>query len=184
MFHCNGWCFPWAVTAASATHIPLRKIDYDIIWSLLKNHGVTHYCGAPTVQTFLTNNPNKAKLEKEVQVMVAGSPPSPSLISSMLSLNLNPVHVYGLTETYGPTSICVPQPEWNDLDPSAQAEKVSRQGVNNIVSDPIRVVNAETMVDVPPDGRTLGEIVMRGNVTMTGYLHDPKATEKAFKGGW
>lgn len=97
MFHCNGWTFPWAVTAASATHIPLRKIDYDLIWDLLKNHGVSHYCGAPTVQTFLTNNPHKSKLSKEVKVMVAGSPPSPSLIASMQALNLVPVHVYGLT---------------------------------------------------------------------------------------
>ncbi|KAI9006867.1 AMP-dependent synthetase and ligase [Hyaloraphidium curvatum] len=184
MFHCNGWTFPWAVTAASATHVTLRKIDYDVIWDLLKNHGVTHYCGAPTVQTFLIANPNKVKLQNGVKVMVAGSPPSPTLIAQMTELNLLPIHVYGLTEVYGPTSICVPQEQWDSLDAAQKSEMVSRQGVNNIVSDGMRIVDPETMLDVAADGKTMGEILMRGNITMTGYLDDPKATEKAFKGGW
>ncbi|KAJ3217990.1 hypothetical protein HDU67_006890 [Dinochytrium kinnereticum] len=183
MFHANGWCFPWAVTAVGACHVIIRKVDYDIIWKTFLDVGVTHYCAAPTVQTQIVTHPNARRLERTVKTMVAAAPPSPTLLESMLALNLVPVHVYGLTETYGPTSVCAWQDEWKSMPPVEQAVKVARQGQGYIMSDEIRVVNAD-MTDTPWDATTMGEVVMRGNIVMMGYLNDEKATKEAFRGGW
>src|ERR687888_1071697 len=183
MFHCNGWCFPWAVTAMGARHVCLRKVVPATIWDFLDAEGVTHYNGAPTVHVAVVNHPAAHRLEREVTVTTGGAPPSPTLLARMTALNLRPVHVYGLTETYAPYTVCEPQPAWDSLDADEHAQRLGRQGVHNIVSDPIRVVD-EHMHDVPRDGVTLGEVVMRGNNVMKGYFRAPEATAAAFAGGW
>ncbi|MFL5654361.1 MAG: acyl--CoA ligase family protein [Ktedonobacteraceae bacterium] len=183
MFHCNGWCFPWAVTAVGATHVCLRKIDPEQIWDLFESEGVTHYNGAPTVQIVLVNHPKAHPVERQITVTVAGAPPSPTLLGRMKELNLRPIHVYGLTETYGPHTICEWHQEWDTLPVTEQARLLARQGQNNVTADRVRVVD-ETMNDVPRDAETMGEVIMRGNNVMKGYFENPDATAAAFKGGW
>jgi fatty-acyl-CoA synthase len=183
MFHCNGWCFPWAVTSVAACHVPLRALDPERIWELIDDEGVTHYNGAPTVQLMVINHPRAHKLERPVTVMVAAAPPSPTLFARMSELGFRIVHVYGLTETYGPITVCPDQPAWRDLPSDERAKLLARQGQAYISSDLIRVVDEE-MNDVPNDGQTMGEVVMRGNNVMSGYLDDDAATAKAFTGGW
>jgi fatty-acyl-CoA synthase len=183
MFHCNGWCFPWAVTAVGGTHVCLRKIDPERIWDSLEWEGVTHYNGAPTVQIFLVNHEKAHRLERQVTVMVAGAPPSPTLLGQLRALNMHPVHVYGLTETYGPYTVCEWHQEWNTLSHAEQARLLARQGQHNPLADPVRVV-AEGMDDVASDGWAVGEVLMRGNTVMKGYYRDPDTTANAFAGGW
>jgi fatty-acyl-CoA synthase len=183
MFHCNGWCFPWAVTAVGATHVCLRKIDPEQIWDLFESEGVTHYNGAPTVQIVLVNHPKAHPVERQITVTVAGAPPSPTLLGRMKELNLRPIHVYGLTETYGPHTICEWHQEWDTLPVTEQARLLARQGQNNVTADRVHVVD-ETMNDVPHDAETMGEVIMRGNNVMKGYFENPDATAAAFKGGW
>jgi fatty-acyl-CoA synthase len=183
MFHCNGWCFTWAVTAMGARHVCLRKVDPEMIWKLLEREGVTHYNGAPAVHLGVVGHRAAHRLEREVIVTIGGAPPSPTLLAKMAALNFRPVHVYGLTETYAPYTVCERQDAWADLPDDELARRLGRQGVHNIVSDPIRVVD-EQMRDVPRDGETMGEVVMRGNNVMKGYFEAPDATRVAFKGGW
>src|SRR5215203_726288 len=183
MFHCNGWCFTWAVTAMGARHVCLRKVDPKLIWELLEREGVTHLNGAPTVHLGVVTHPSAHRLEHEVTVTIGGAPPSPTLLARMSALNFRPVHVYGLTETYAPYTVCERQDAWADLPDEELARRLGRQGVHNIVSDPIRVVD-EQMRDVPRDGETMGEVVMRGNNVMKGYFEAPDATRVAFEGGW
>ena len=183
MFHCNGWCMPWAVTAAGGTHVCLRKVDPDRIWDLFVDEGVTHYSGAPTVHLSIVNHEKAHPLEQEVTVPTGGSPPSPTLLARMRELNLYPIHLYGLTETYGPVMSCTPYPEWEELDIERQARLNSRQGSTYNGSDLVRVVD-DDMEDVVMDAETLGEIVMRGNSVMVGYWNQADATAKAFRGGW
>jgi fatty-acyl-CoA synthase len=185
MFHCNGWCYPWAVTAIGATHVCLRKLDPATVWNLVHNAGVTHFCAAPTVLTALVNHPaaRERPLPRKLVISTAAAPPSPTIISQVEALGAEIIHVYGLTEVYGPYTVCEWQPHWNDLPPNEQARLKARQGVGYIVADDARVVDAE-MNDVPADGETIGEVVMRGNNTMKGYYNDPEATERAFRGGW
>jgi fatty-acyl-CoA synthase len=183
MFHCNGWCFPWAVTAVGATHVCLRKIDPSTVWDLFDTQGVTHYNGAPTVQIFLVNSPKAHRLDRQLTVTVAGAPPSPTLLGQLKALNIRPIHVYGLTETYGPYTICEWHAEWDQLSDAEQAHLLSRQGQNNVTADRVRVVDTE-MHDVPRDAETMGEVVMRGNNVMKGYYENPTATAQAFEGGW
>ncbi len=183
MFHCNGWCFTWATSAIAATNICLRKLEPGYIWELLEKENVTHYNGAPTVQIGLVNHPAAKRLEREVTVTVAGSPPSPTLIGQLKELNFRPIHVYGLTETYGPITVCEWHNEWNDLPQEDQARLLARQGQNNLVADEVRVVD-EQMKDVPRDAQTLGEVVMRGNNVAKGYYDQSEATAEAFRGGW
>jgi fatty-acyl-CoA synthase len=183
MFHCNGWCFPWAVTAVGGRHVCMRKVDPETMWRLFEAEGITHYNAAPTVHVNLVNHPAAHRLEHEIVVSTGGSPPSPTLLARMAELNLRPIHLYGLTETYAPYTVCEPQEAWNELDAQTRARLYGRQGVHNIVSDPIRVVDLE-MRDVPRDGETPGEVLMRGNNVMKGYFDDPEATEIAFEGGW
>ncbi|HXO10177.1 MAG TPA: AMP-binding protein, partial [Solirubrobacteraceae bacterium] len=183
MFHCNGWCFPWAVTAVAACHVALRTLDPDRIWELIDTEGVTHYNGAPTVQLMVINHPRAHKLDRPVTVMVAAAPPSPTLFARMGELGFRIVHVYGLTETYGPTTVSPDQPAWRDLPLDRRAQLLARQGQAYISSDLIRVVDDE-MDDVATDGQAMGEVVMRGNNVMSGYFDDEAATAKAFAGGW
>jgi fatty-acyl-CoA synthase len=183
MFHCNGWCFPWAVTAAAATHVCLRRVEPGVIWRLLDDEGVTHFNGAPTVLVMVAGDPAAHVLERPVRVTTAAAPPSPSIIGRMEALGFAVNHVYGLTETYGPITICEWHREWDELEPDQRARLRARQGVGLITSDPVRVVDDE-MRDVPADAGTMGEVVMRGNNVMKGYFDDPEATATAFRGGW
>jgi fatty-acyl-CoA synthase len=183
MFHCNGWCFPWAVTAAGGTHVCLRRLEPAAIWRLLREEGVTHYNGSPTVQTMLVDHPAAARLERPVTAMVAAAPPSPTLLARLEALNIRVVHVYGLTETYGPHTVCVWQDEWGSLAADDRARLLARQGHGYTIADEVRVVDDE-MGDVPRDAATMGEVLMRGNNVMAGYFADPAATENAFRGGW
>jgi fatty-acyl-CoA synthase len=183
MFHCNGWCFTWGVTAVGGTHVCLRRVDPGAIWEAIDHEGITHYNGAPTVQIGVVNHPRAHRLARPVTVTVAGAPPSPTLLARLKELNLRPVHVYGLTETYGPHTVCAWHREWDDLPAEEQAAKAARQGQGYALFDLVRVVD-EQMTDVPRDGRTLGEVVMVGNNVMKGYFEQPEATAEAFRGGW
>ena len=183
MFHCNGWCTPWAVTAIGATHVCLRAVRADVIWKLLDGEGVTHLDGAPTVLTTIAEASQAHVLEREIVATVAGAAPSPTVIARMRELGARIVHVYGMTELYGPYTLNEWQAGWSSLPPADQARRQARQGVAMIQADPVRVVDAD-MDDVPRDGRTMGEIVMRGNNVMAGYYNDPEGTAEAFRGGW
>ena len=183
MFHCNGWCTPWAVTAIGGTHVCLREVRGDVIWRLIREHRVTHLNGAPTVVTTIMRADDAAPLDYLLTITTAGAPPSPTTILGMEKLGFRIVHVYGLTETYGPYSVNQYQRAWDDLEPEDARSAQSRQGVGMVCADWLRVVDAE-MNDVPADGATMGEVVMRGNNVMLGYYDDPAATEKAFEGGW
>jgi fatty-acyl-CoA synthase len=185
MFHCNGWCYPWAVTAIGATHVCLRKLDPDHVWRLIESAGVTHFCAAPTVLIALANAASAptAPLTRELIISTAAAPPSPTLIAQIESLGAEIIHVYGLTEVYGPYTVCEWQPHWNALPAPERARLKARQGVGYLVADDVRVVDEE-LRDVPADGLTIGEVVMRGNNTMKGYYRDPEATTTAFRGGW
>jgi fatty-acyl-CoA synthase len=183
MFHCNGWCFPWAVTAVAGRHVTLRAMDPDLIWELIDGEGVTHYNGAPTVQLMILNHPRAHRLDRPVTAMVAAAPPSPTLLGRMSELNLRVVHVYGLTETYGPITVSPEQEGWRELPAAQRAEHLARQGQGYVSADLVRVVD-EQMRDVAQDGQAMGEVVMRGNNVMSGYFRDEAATSKAFAGGW
>ena len=185
MFHCNGWCFTWAVTAAGATNVCLRKIDYGRILELIETEGVTHLCAAPTVLVGIANHPDSKPFARPLHVTTAGAPPSPHTILQMEELGATVTHVYGLTETYGPFTVCAWKTDWDGHEPHVRAKLKSRQGVPffNVGVDDLRVVD-EAMNDVPADGETPGEIVMRGNNVMKGYYDDPEATAHAFRGGY
>ncbi len=183
MFHCNGWCFPWAVTAAGARHVTMTAVDPQRVWELIDSEGVTHYNGAPTVQLMIINHPRAHRLDRPVTAMVAAAPPSPTLLARMSELNFRIVHVYGLTETYGPITVC-PEPDGErQLDAEQRARHLARQGQAYPSADLVRVVD-EQMNDIPQDGATMGEVIMRGNNVMSGYFNDEAATAKAFAGGW
>jgi len=183
MFHCNGWCAPWAVTAIGGTHVCLREVRGDAIWQQLRLHGVTHLNAAPTVVSSILNASAAGPLTRPVLITTAGAPPSPTTIADMERMGFTVVHVYGLTETYGPITLCQFQARWADLTVDQRAALQARQGVGMIAADVVRVVDDE-MADVPADGKTMGEIVMRGNTVMAGYYLDSKATAEAFRGGW
>jgi len=183
MFHCNGWCFPWAVTAAAATHVCLQKVEPAKAWQLLRQEGVTHLEGAPTVLSMLGYSPDARPLAHQVRLATGGAPPSPAILRRMAQLGFDVTHLYGLTETYGPAMICDWRPEWDDADEVTTARLKARQGVGNVIACTPRVVDAEG-VDVPADGTTIGEIALRGNNLMLGYLDDPDATAAATPDGW
>jgi fatty-acyl-CoA synthase len=201
MFHCNGWCFTWAVTAAGGTHVCLRSVDVAEIWRLLDADAISHLSAAPTVLTMIAegapgggssadatfarrNSASRISADRSVHVDTGGAPPSPSLLARLDRLGLRVTHLYGLTETFGPIVINEWQPQWNDLPPSDQARLRSRQGVSNIVAAPIRVVDLDGH-DVPADGETVGELAARGNDVMLGYYRDPETTAAVTTGdGW
>jgi fatty-acyl-CoA synthase len=193
MFHCNGWTYPWAVTAAGATHVCLPKVDPAAIFALVEAEGVTHFCAAPTVLISLANHPGAAPFSHPVHVVTAGAPPAPTTIAQIEALGATITQVYGLTETYGPVTVCAWQSQWNALAGAERARQKAKQGVPFVTLGPrdVRVVATdaalgypETLVDVPADGATQGEIVMRGNNVMKGYFADPEATAQAFAGGY
>lgn len=183
MFHCNGWTFPWAVTAVAGTHVCLRKVEPARIWELFETEGITHYCAAPTVQIGIVNEDAARPLDRRVTAAIAGAPPSPTLIGQLLELNIRPMHIYGLTETYGPMTTSGVHPEWEDLPLEERARLMARQGQGYVTADLVRVVDDE-MNDVPKDAETMGEIVMHGNMVAKGYFENEEATEEAFEGGW
>jgi fatty-acyl-CoA synthase len=183
MFHCNGWCYTWAVTAVGGTHICLRQFDPQLVWELLETEGVTQYNGAPTLNIMLVNHAQAHRLKQPVTVVIGGAPPSPTLLAQMQALNLHPIHAYGLTETYGPIALCEWHSEWDELGLNEQARLMARQGQGNVVTEPMRVVD-EGMNDVPRTGQMMGEVVMRGNHIMQGYFKNAEATSAAFRGGW
>jgi fatty-acyl-CoA synthase len=186
MFHCNGWCFTWAVTAACGTHVCLRKVEAAAVYRLIKQHGVTILCGAPVVLNLLANAPDsaKAKFDRIVEVVTGGAAPPSAIIEAMDRNGFHVTHLYGLTETYGPSTICAAQPSWDDLDLEGRARAMSRQGVPVATFEGILVADGETMARVPQDGQTIGELMLRGNSVMKGYLKNAKATSEAFRGGW
>jgi fatty-acyl-CoA synthase len=183
MFHCNGWCFPWAVAAAGGTQVCLRAVEPGAVWRIVREERVTHYCGSPTVQIGLVNHPDAAPLEQPVTALVAAAPPSPTLLARLAELNIRVVHVYGLTETYGPHTVATPRDGWDDQPLEERARLLARQGQGYTTADLVRVVD-DHMQDVPRDGTTMGEVVMRGNNVMAGYYAAPDTTETAFRGGW
>lgn len=185
MFHCNGWCLTWGVTAIGGLHVCLRRIDPERIWELLREEGVTHFSAAPTVLTMIADADGAAgpPLERRVAVQTGGSPPSPTLLARMHGLGMDVTHLYGLTETFGPIGINEWQSRWDGLDDAEQARLRARQGVGNVIAEPLRVVGVDG-ADVPCDGRTPGEIVARGNDVMLGYYEDDAATEAVTLGGW
>jgi fatty-acyl-CoA synthase len=184
MFHCDGWCLTWGVTAAGATHVCLRKVEPERIWELFDAEGVTHYSGAPTIHNSIVNHESAHPLEQSVVVPTGGSPPTPTLLKKMRDLNLHPIHLYGLTETYGPATINEWHAEWDDLPPDKRLSKRARQGVRYVALEGLDVMDSETMEQVPADGETIGEVMFRGNIVMKGYLKNKKATKEAFAGGW
>jgi fatty-acyl-CoA synthase len=183
MFHCNGWTFPWAVTAVSGTHVCPRKVEPARIWELFEDEEITHYCAAPTVQIGIVNEEGAHRLETSVTAAIAGAAPSPTLLGGLIELNIRPMHIYGLTETYGPMTTSGVHPEWEELDMDERARLMARQGQGYTTADLVRVVD-ENMNDVERDGETMGEIVMHGNMVAKGYFENEEATEEAFEGSW
>lgn len=185
MFHCNGWCFPWTIAAAAGTNICLRKVEAKTIFDMMRLHKVTHYCGAPIVHSTLINAPDEYKQGiSGVACLSAGAAPPVAIIEGMARMGFDLTHVYGLTETYGPAAVCAKHLEWNEKSIEQQAQLNSRQGVAALLQEGMTVLNPETLEPVPADGETMGEIMFRGNITMKGYLKNPKATQEAFAGGW
>ncbi|MGJ4881437.1 acyl-CoA synthetase [Bradyrhizobium sp. HKCCYLRH1065] len=186
MFHCNGWCFPWTMAAAAGVNVCLRKVEPTRIFELIKAHGVTHMCGAPIVYNVLINAPDapKGKRDKPVVGLIAGAAPPVAVLEGAESIGIKLTHVYGLTEVYGPASVCAEQPGWDDLPAPERARLKRRQGVPYPLQEAVTVLDPETMQEVPRDGETIGEVMFRGNIVMKGYLKNEKATQEAFAGGW
>lgn len=186
LFHCNGWCFAWTMAANAGTQVCLRQVEAGRIFTLMAEHRVTHYCGAPVVHSMLIEHPEdeRPELEQQVHGLIAAAPPPASVIEGMETLGIDLTHVYGLTETYGPATVCAKQSEWADLDVGERAARNGRQGVRSLLQDAMTVIDTETGAQVPHDGETMGEIVYRGNVVMKGYLKDPENTAEAFADGW
>ena len=186
MFHCNGWCFPWSVAAACGVSVSLRHVRVDAIYESIKEFGVNHFCGAPIVLNMLNNADDslKAGINHEVKVMTAGAAPPASVIEGMEAMGFKVTHVYGLTETYGPCVLCEWHSEWDELPAGERAKLKARQGVRAPMQEGLMVAHPETMEPVPQDGKTMGEIFIRGNLVMKGYLKNPSTTEESFQGGW
>ncbi|XP_031122506.1 probable acyl-activating enzyme 1, peroxisomal isoform X2 [Ipomoea triloba] len=186
MFHCNGWCLTWGVAAQGGTNVCLRNITAKGIFDKIDHHNVNHMGGAPTVLNMIINAPPDVKrpLPRKVAIMTGAAPPPPHVLFKMEELGFEVIHSYGLTETYGPGTICAWKPEWNSLPPSARAKLKARQGLHHIGMEVLDVKDPATMKSVPPDAKTIGEVMFRGNTVMNGYLKDLKATEDAFRGGW
>jgi len=185
MFHCNGWCFPWTITMLAGTHVCLRRVEASAIFQAIAAHGVTHLCGAPIVmQTVLDGVAKFPPVGRKIRMMTAAAPPPAAVLAAMQKAGFEVTHVYGLTEVYGPAVVCDWHRAWDDLPIDAQADLKARQGVRYHVQEGLMVADPETMKPVPADGKAMGEVMMRGNIVMKGYLKDQAATDKAFKGGW
>jgi fatty-acyl-CoA synthase len=184
MFHCNGWCFPWTVAAMAGTNVCLRRVEASAILGAIAEHGITHMCGAPIVLGMVLNAPGVQPLPAPVRVMTAGAAPPAAVLEGMGRLGFQITHVYGLTEVYGPVTVCAWNEDWDGLPEAERASILARQGVRYAVQEDMIVADPATLAPVPQDGTTMGEIMMRGNVTMKGYLKNPAATDEAFAGGW
>jgi fatty-acyl-CoA synthase len=186
MFHCNGWCFPWTMAANAGTNVCLRRVDVKLIFDAIREHGVTHMCGAPIVYNMLISAPAELRdgISHKVKGYIAGAAPPASTIEGAERLGFELTHVYGLTETYGPASVCAKQDAWQSLPLPDRARLNARQGVAGPLQEAMTVLDPDTMEPVPADGESIGEIMFRGNITMSGYLKNPTATEEAFAGGW
>ncbi len=186
MFHCNGWCYTWAVTAAAGTHVCLRRVDPALIYPLIRDEGVSHMCGAPIILNMLIHAPDEVKLafEQTVEIVTGGAAPPSAVIEAMEAQGFRVIHMYGLTECYGPATLCAWQEDWDGLDLQARSAKMARQGVSLLTLEHATVRDPESLAPLPADGETLGEIMLRGNTVMKGYLKNPAATEAAFRGGW
>ncbi|HWS13568.1 MAG TPA: acyl-CoA synthetase, partial [Rhodocyclaceae bacterium] len=186
MFHCNGWCFPWTMAANAGTNVCLRRVDPRLILEAIRAHRVTHYCGAPIVHSLIANAPEEWRrgIDHKVSGLIAAAPPPAAVIEGMAKIGFDLTHVYGLTETYGPAAVCAKHEAWRELPLEEQVRLNGRQGVRYHCQEGIAVIDPQTMQPVPRDGETMGEVMFRGNLTMKGYLKNPKATEEAFRGGW
>ncbi|NMG71235.1 acyl-CoA synthetase [Parazoarcus communis] len=186
MFHCNGWCFAWTLAANAGVNVCLRRVDPRLIFEAIREHKVTHYCGAPIVHSMLANAPAawREGINHKVSGLVAAAPPPAAVIEGMAKIGFDITHVYGLTETYGPAAVCAKHEDWADLPLAEQVVRNGRQGVRYHAQEGITVLDPETMEPVPWDNETMGEIMFRGNLVMKGYLKNPKATEESFRGGW
>jgi len=186
MFHCNGWCFPWSISVVAGTHVCLRQVRAKAMYEAIAEHGVTHLCGAPIVMSTLLNAPAEEKraLPHAVQFFTAAAPPPEAVLAQMAEAGFTVTHLYGLTEVYGPAVVNDWHDDWNGLPPAEQAALKARQGVRYGALEALDVLDPETMAPVPRDGKTMGEVMFRGNVVMKGYLKNPKATQAAFAGGW
>ncbi len=186
LFHCNGWCFPWSVAARAGVNVCLRKVEAQAIFDAIREHRISHYCGAPIVHNMLINAPDAQKqgIHHKVSAMVAGAAPPAAMIEGMEQLGFDLTHVYGLTETYGPAAVCVQHTEWSAMDIGERARLNARQGVQYHLQQAVAVIDPITMLPVPADGETMGEIMFKGNISMKGYLKNAKATLEAFEGGW
>jgi fatty-acyl-CoA synthase len=186
MFHCNGWCFPWSLSVVGGTHVTLRWVRSKAIWEALAEHGVTHLCGAPIVMSTILNAPaaEKKPLAHKVEFFTAAAPPPEAVLAAMADAGFNVTHLYGLTETYGPAVVNDWKLAWDELEGPARAAKKARQGVRYHALEDLTVMDPETMLRVPADGETMGEVMFRGNIVMKGYLKNPRATGEAFHGGW
>jgi len=186
LFHCNGWCMPWLLALQGGKSVCIRRVDPDRILDLVAVEHVTHYCGAPIVHAFIRDaaQRRRVRFDPPVEALIGGAPPPVSLLVDMAAIGVRLTHIYGLTETYGPASICEPQINWDDLDQAGQAERKRRQGVAYALQEGMIVMESDSTQPVPNDGMTLGEIGFRGNMTMMGYLKDSQASDRAFEGGW
>ncbi|MEO1272463.1 MAG: acyl-CoA synthetase, partial [Myxococcota bacterium] len=186
MFHCNGWCFPWTLAATVGTSVCLRKVEAKAIFQAFADHGVTHLCGAPVVMNMMVNAPasDRVPYGQKVQMMTAGAAPPSAIIRKMEAMGIKVTHVYGLTEVYGPATVCAWKSAWNDRSDEERAALKARQGVPYVVMEDLMVADPESLEPVPRDGETVGEVFFRGNIVMKGYLKNPTATANAFKGGW
>jgi len=186
MFHCNGWCFPWTLALNAGTNVCLRRVDPAQVFALIREHAVTHLCGAPIVYSMLINAPEdvRAGIRHTVKGLIAGAAPPAAVIEGCERAGIDITHVYGLTESYGPAAVCAKQPAWEALPLEERARLNGRQGVAYHLQQAIAVLDPDTMKPVPPDGETMGEIFFRGNIVMKGYLKNPAASAEAFAGGW
>ena len=186
MFHCNGWTFTWAVTAAGGTHVCLRRVDPALIFPMLARHRVSHMCGAPIVLTTLIHAPDEQKVafDQTVEVATGGAAPPSAVISAMENMGFRVLHLYGLTESYGPATLCAWQSDWDALDLAGRSEKMARQGVKYATLEDLMIADPDTMQETPRDGESMGELMLRSNTIMKGYLKNPQATEQALRGGW
>jgi len=186
MFHCNGWTYTWAVTAAGGTHVCLRRVDPALIFPAIRRHGVTHMCGAPIVMTALIHAPDEVKVtfDHVVEIATGGAAPPSAVIAAMEAMGFRVTHLYGLTETFGPSTVCAWQPAWDGLDRNARVEKMARQGVRYPTLEDLMVADPRTLKPVPRNGTVVGELMLRGNTVMKGYLKNPRATQEAFRRGW
>ena len=186
MFHCNGWTYTWGVTAVGGTHVCLRDVDPALIFPMIAEHGVTHMCGAPVVLTALIHAPDsvKQRFEHKVEVATGGAAPPSAVIEQMEAMGFRVTHLYGMTECFGPSTVCAWQPKWGELPLDTRAAKMARQGVEYMTLEAQDIIDPDTMTPVPADGQTIGELMLRGNTVMKGYLKNPCATDEAFRGGW